>query len=53
MEFDDRLADRFLTRIGEQPTAQLGEHEYDIEDFGLSADQVRERFGDYRRRFGV
>ncbi len=53
LEYDDRLTDRFLTRIGEQPTAQLGEHDYDIADFGLSAEEAREHFRDYRERFGV
>jgi hypothetical protein len=53
LEYDDQLTERFLARIGEQPTSQLGEHEYDIEDFGISAGEVREHFADYCQRFGI
>ena len=53
LEYDDELTRRFLRRIGEQPTAQLGDHDYAIEDFGLSEGRVREVFGDYCARFGV
>lgn len=53
LEYDDRLTERFLARIAEQPTAQLGKHDYKIEDFGLAAGQVREHFADYCERFGV
>lgn len=53
LEYDEELTERFLTRIGEQPTAQLGEHDYDIEDFGFTASEVRERLQDYCDRFGV
>jgi len=30
-----------------------GLHDYDIEDFRLTAGQVRDHFGDYCERFGV
>ncbi|MEM9727849.1 MAG: sulfotransferase [Myxococcota bacterium] len=53
LPFDDELAQRFLSRIAEQPTAQLGEHDYDIADFGLEEGRVREVFSDYHERFGV
>jgi len=53
LEYDDRQTERFLARIAEHPTAQLGEHDYDIEDFGLSANQVREHFADYCEHFGI
>jgi hypothetical protein len=51
--YDARLTELFRGRIEEEPTAQHGEHEYDIEDFGLSKEQVREDFGRYASRFGV
>ncbi len=53
LEYDDELTQRFLARIAEQPTAQLGEHDYDIEDFGLTEERVGEVFADYCTRFGV
>jgi hypothetical protein len=28
-------------------------HHYDLADFGMSADQVREQFGDYVQRFDL
>jgi hypothetical protein len=53
LEYDDKLTQRFLARIADRPTYQIGEHEYEIEDFALTADQVREHFADYCERFGV
>ncbi len=53
LEYEDGLTERFLDRIAEEPTAQLGEHDYDIEDFGLSASEVRDHFRDYCERFGI
>jgi hypothetical protein len=53
LEWDAQLAERFLARIAEHPTAQLGEHDYQIEDFGFTADEAREYFADYRERFGI
>jgi hypothetical protein len=32
---------------------RFGKWTYDLSDYGISADEVRERFGDYRERFGV
>ena len=53
LEYDDALTERFLDRIAKQPTAQLGEHDYDVRDFGLDECLVREVFADYCDRFGV
>ena len=53
LEYDDKLTQRFLARIADRPTYQIGEHEYDIEDFGLTAEGVREHFADYCKRFGI
>lgn len=40
-------------RIAEEPTAQFGEHDYDIADYGLTEAQIQNTFADYRRRFAV
>ncbi|MGD8823554.1 MAG: sulfotransferase [Myxococcales bacterium] len=53
LEFEPGLSERFLARIAQQPTAQLGDHDYDIEDFGLTEARVREHFRDYCELFGV
>jgi hypothetical protein len=53
LEYDDQLTQRFLSRIADRPTYQIGEHEYDIKDFGLTAEGVREHFADYCKRFGI
>jgi hypothetical protein len=53
LPFNDSLADQLLARIAEDPTAQEGEHDYDIADYGLTEDQIQGTFDDYRRRFGV
>jgi len=50
---DATLTKRFGARIAEDPTAQLGEHDYDIADYGLTADQIEAQFVDYRGRFAV
>ena len=34
-------------------TDRFGKWTYDLSDYDISADEVRERFGDYRERFGV
>jgi len=53
MPFDTDLAERFRARVAQAPTAQLGEHDYDIADYGLTEDQIQGTFAEYRRRFGV
>ncbi len=53
LPFDETLASRFRDRIAEDPTAQLGEHAYDIADYGLSRDQIEDAFVEYREAFGV
>lgn len=50
---DAKLTEQLQARIAEDPTAQLGEHEYDIADYGLTEEQIEASFVDYRRRFGV
>jgi hypothetical protein len=40
-------------RIADKPEAAFGVHRYDIADFGLTEDGIRERFGDYVDRFDL
>ncbi|MGB8224123.1 MAG: sulfotransferase [Polyangiales bacterium] len=53
LPFDGKLADQLRARIAEEPTAQLGEHDYDITDYGLTDERIQTRFADYRKRFDV
>ncbi|MEM9730911.1 MAG: sulfotransferase [Myxococcota bacterium] len=53
LPFTDELADTFRKRISDKPTAQEGEHDYRIEDFGLTDEKVREVLSVYNERFGV
>ncbi len=50
---DASLFDRLKDRCADMPTLQHGVHEYSIETFGLTSDQVRAAFSDYCERFGV
>lgn len=49
---DDTRA-RFAERIEEKPELQFGAHRYDIADYGMSEDEVREAFGDYVARYNL
>ncbi len=40
-------------RIEEKPELSHGVHRYNVADFGLSEDEIRERFGDYIDRFDL
>jgi hypothetical protein len=53
LEFTDETARLLQERIDEKPTSQEGEHEYAIEDFGLTNEDVRETLKTYNERFGV
>ena len=53
LEFNAETAALLEERIGEKPTSQEGEHEYAIEDFGLTDERVRETLKAYNERFGV
>ena len=46
------LAERRMRRVlAEQPQHQHGVHRYALEDFGLEAGALAERFAAYRARF--
>jgi hypothetical protein len=53
LDFTPEIAGLLEERIAEKPTSQEGEHEYSIEDFGLSDEQVRATLQTYNERFGV
>jgi hypothetical protein len=53
LPFDGQLAKQLHARIAEDPTAQIGEHDYDIADYGLSEGRIQAEFVDYRKRFGI
>ena len=53
LELNEEIAGLLEARIGEKPTSQEGEHEYAIEDFGLTDERVRETLRTYNERFGV
>ncbi len=53
LEFNEEIAGLMEERIAEKPTSQEGEHEYAIEDFGLTDERVRETLKAYNERFGV
>lgn len=40
-------------RIADDPEGQHGVHRYNVADFGLTEDAIRERFGDYVQRFDL
>ncbi|MYM62099.1 sulfotransferase [Pseudomaricurvus sp. HS19] len=55
--FDEPLtaeaADAMTTMLQQNPKGKHGKHEYSLEEYGLSAAMVRERFGDYCQRYGI
>jgi hypothetical protein len=53
MDIDEPLRAAFAKRIEEKPELQHGVHRYDLADFGMSAERVREQFGDYVEQFDL
>ena len=53
LELTPEIAGLLEQRVSEKPTSQEGEHEYSIEEFGLTNEQVRETLRAYNERFGV
>lgn len=53
MEIPDDTRRQFAARIEDKPELQFGAHRYDIADFGMSAEEAREPFGDYVERFDL
>ena len=44
---------RLEQRIIEKPELQHGVHRYNITDYGMTADEAREPFGDYVTRYDL
>ncbi|MFW2387518.1 MAG: sulfotransferase family protein [Polyangiales bacterium] len=53
LDWTEENAGLLQERISEKPTSQEGEHEYAIENFGLTDERVRETLKAYNDRFGV
>lgn len=52
-ELTDEARARMAVRIAEKPELAHGAHRYDLADFGMTADDLRERFGDYVERYDL
>ena len=53
MDIDDETRAAFAQRIAEKPELQHGVHRYDLTDFGMTAEEVREQYGDYITRYDL
>ncbi|MFM5906029.1 MAG: sulfotransferase family protein [Novosphingobium sp.] len=53
LELSDAVRADMAVRIAEKPELAHGPHQYTLEQFGLSAAMVRERFGDYVQDFDL
>jgi hypothetical protein len=53
LEIGDELRAAFAQRIIDKPELQHGVHRYNIADYGMSEDEVREVFGDYIQRYDL
>jgi hypothetical protein len=43
----------FVRRIDEKPELSHGVHRYNIADYGMTEEEVREPFRDYIQRYGL
>ena len=39
--------------LDNNPQGKHGKHSYSLEEFGLTADQIKERFADYIAKYGL
>ena len=53
MDIPDDTRARFVQRIAEKPELALGEHRYDIADFGMTEDEARAPYAEYIERHGL
>jgi hypothetical protein len=53
LEMTDLAQRRMHAWMDANPQSRWGRHRYDAAEFALDADQIRERFSDYRERFEV
>jgi hypothetical protein len=52
-DIPDTVRAGFAQRIEDKPELSRGAHRYRIEDYGITADEAREPFGDYVRRYDL
>ena len=52
-EFDDRARTAVSATVAANPKGRFGTHGYRLEDYGLQADELRERFADYVKRYDI
>ena len=52
-ELDDRARNAVAAYVSANPKGRFGTHGYRLEDFGLHADALRDRFGAYVERYGI
>lgn len=53
MDIPGTTREGFAARIAEKPELQHGVHRYRLEDYGMTAEEVREPFGDYLARYDL
>jgi hypothetical protein len=53
MQITDEVRVGFAQRIEEKPELSHGVHRYNIADYGMTEEQVREPFGDYIQRYDL
>jgi hypothetical protein len=53
LEIDETLRAGFAQRIAEKPELAHGVHRYDLADYGMTAEQIREQYGDYIDRYDL
>lgn len=51
LEYTPELSDALERYVRENPQHKHGKHKYSLEDFGLSAEDIQRRFGDYAAEF--
>jgi hypothetical protein len=49
----DEISNAIREHIAANPKGKHGTHDYALEEYGLDADTVRERFASYTERFGI
>ncbi len=53
LKLDADTEAKMLRRVDDKPEMAHGAHTYQATDFGMSEDEILERFGDYPDRFGL
>jgi hypothetical protein len=53
LELSPEVETLMLQRIDDAPELAHGAHRYDVADFGMTAEEIRERFGDYVDRYDL